>query len=138
MVLEDEAITDWYVVLKRSFGIPDIVSGANAEAAIEGWIREHLESSNMIQADRDDAAKKFMPAIKTLSVSGALDSYVLGALARFFRPLGDKSAAELVVREAFPDVTVFTTDTADALLAVSGEITDRMFDYVESHKFPPE
>jgi len=137
-VLEETAITDWYVVLKRSFGIPDIVSGANAEAVIEGWIREHLESSNMIQADRDDAAKKFMPAIKELAVDGALDSYVLGALSRYFRPLGDRSAAELVVREAFPEVTVLTTETAEALLAVAGEITDRMFDYVETHKFPPD
>jgi hypothetical protein len=40
------------------------------------------------------------------------------------------------VREAFPEVTVLTTETAEALLAVAGEITDRMFDYVETHKFP--
>lgn len=138
MMSEDEAYTDWFVVLKRSLGIPDIVSGANAEAVIEGWIREHLESSNLLQADRDRAAKQFMPAIKELAVAGALDCYVLGGLSRYFRPLGDRTAAELVVREAFPEVTVLTTQTAEALLAVAGEITDRMFDYVESHKFPPE
>ena len=137
-VSEDEAYTDWFVVLKRSLGIPDIVSGANAEAVIEGWIREHLESSNLLRADRDRAAKQFMPAIKELTVAGALDCYVLGGLSRYFRPLGDRTAAELVVREAFPEVTVLTTDTAGALLAVAGEITDRMFDYVETHKFPPE
>jgi hypothetical protein len=135
---EDEAYTDWFVVLKRSIGIPDIVSGANAEAVIEGWIREHLESSNLLQADQESAAKKFMPAIKELTVAGALDCYVLGGLSRYFRPIGNTTAAELVVREAFPEVTVLTTDTADALLAVAGEITDRMFDYVETHKFPPE
>jgi hypothetical protein len=138
VVLEDDAITDWFVVLKRSLGIPDIVSGANAEAVIEGWIREHLESSNLLQADRDSAAQKFMPAIKELAVSGALDCYVLGGLSRYFRPLGDRSAAELVIRDAFPEVTVLTTETAEALLAVAGEITDRMFDYVQTHKFPPE
>jgi hypothetical protein len=33
---------------------------------------------------------------------------------------------------------VLTADTAAALLAVAGEITDRMFDYVETHKVPPE
>jgi hypothetical protein len=137
-VPEETAITDWYVVLKRSFGIADIVSGANAEAVIEGWIREHLESSNLLQADRDSAAKQFMPAIKELAVTGALDTYVLGGLSRYFRPLGDRTAAELVVREAFPEVTVLTTETAEALLAVAGEITDRMFDYVESHKFSSE
>jgi hypothetical protein len=137
-VSEDEAYTDWFVVLKRSLGIPDIVSGANAEAVIEGWVRERLESSNLNQTDRDRAAKQFMPAIKELSVAGALDCYVLGGLSRYFRPLGDRTAAELVVREAFPEVTVLTTDTAGALLAIAGEITDRMFDYVETHKFPPE
>jgi hypothetical protein len=136
--LEDEATTDWYVVLKRAFGIPDIVSGANAEAVIEGWIREHLETTNLLQADRDSAAKKSMPAIKELSVSGALDCYVLGALGQYLRSMGDKSAAELVVGDAFPEVTNLTTETAEALLSVAGEITDRMFDYVESHKFPPE
>ena len=135
---EDEVYTDWYVVLKRSFGIPDIVSGANTEAVIEGWIREHLENSNLLQADRDRAANKFMPAIKELAIAGAFDCYVLGGLSRYFRPLGDRTAAELVVREAFPEVTVLTTDTAGALLALAGEITDRMFDYVETHKFPPE
>jgi hypothetical protein len=138
LVSEDEAYTDWFVVLKRSLGIPDIVSGANAEAVIEGWVRERLESSNLNQTDRDRAAKQFMPAIKELSVAGALDCYVLGGLSRYFRPLGDRTAAELVVREAFPEVTVLTTDTAGALLAIAGEITDRMFDYVETHKFPPE
>jgi hypothetical protein len=137
-VSEDEVYTDWYVVLKRSFGIPDIVSGANAEAVIEGWIREHLENSNLLQADRDRAANKFMPAIKELAIAGAFDCYVLGGLSRYFLPLGDRTAAELVVREAFPEVTVLTTDTAGALLALAGEITDRMFDYVETHKFPPE
>jgi hypothetical protein len=137
VVPDDSAITDWYVVLKRSFGIPDIVSAANAEAVIEEWIREHLESSNLLQADRDRAAKLFMPAIKELAVAGALDCYVLGGLSRYFRPLGDTLAAELVVREAFPEV-MLTTETGEALLAVAGEITDRMFDYVEGHKFPPE
>jgi hypothetical protein len=134
-VPEDETYTDWFVVLKRSLGIPDIVSQASAEAVIEGWIREHLGGSNLLEADRDRAAKKFMPAIKELAVAGALDSYVLGQLSRFFRPLGDRTAAELVVRQAFPEVTVLTTATAEALLAVASEITDRMFDYVETHKF---
>jgi hypothetical protein len=69
---------------------------------------------------------------------GAFDCYVLGGLSGYFHPLGDRTAAELVVREAFPEVIVLTTETAGALLAVAGEITDRMFDYVESHKFPPE
>ncbi len=136
-MLEKTAITDWDVVLKRSFGIPDIVSAANAEAVIEGWIREHLESGNLLEADRDSATKKFMPAIKELAVSGALDCYVLGGLSRYFRPLGDTLASELVLREAFPEV-MLRTETGEALLAVAGEITDRMFDYVEGHKFPPE
>jgi hypothetical protein len=105
---------------------------------IEGWIPEHLENSNLPQAERDRAAKQLMPAIKDLAVAGALDCYVLGGLSRHFSPLGDRKAAELVVREAFPEVAVLTADTAEALLAVAGEITDRMFDYVETHKFPPE
>ena len=130
---EDEAYTDWFVVLKRSLGIPDIVSGANVEAVIEGWIREHLETAIWFRRTEIAAAKQFMPAIKELAVAGALDSYVLGGLTRYFRPLGDRTAAELVVREAFPEVTVLTTETAEALLAVAGEITDRMFDYVETH-----
>jgi hypothetical protein len=29
---------------------------------------------------------------------------------------------------AIPEVTVLTTETAEALLAVAGEVTDRMFD----------
>ena len=112
MVSEDEAYTDWFVVLKRSLGIPDIVSGANVEAVVERWIREHLESSDLLQADRDRAAKQFMPAIKELAIAGALDATCSG-ISRYFRPVGDRPAAELVVREAFPEVTVLTTETAE-------------------------
>jgi hypothetical protein len=135
---EESAVADWNLVLRRSFGIPDIVSKANAVAAIEGWIRTQLESSNLIQSDKESAAEKLVPAVITVAARGDLDHYVLSNnLTHYLRPVGT-TPAEIVVREMYPDWGVYTTETAQSLLAVAAEIVEQMVDYVERHKFSPE
>ena len=94
---EESAFADWNLVLRRSFGVPDIVSGANALAAIEGWIRTQLESSNLIDADKESAAEKFVPAIIAVAERGDLDHYVLSNnLSHYLRPVGT-TPAEIIV-----------------------------------------
>jgi hypothetical protein len=135
---EESAFADWNLVLRRSFGVPDIVSGANALAAIEGWIGTQLESSSLIHADKEIAAEKFVPAIIAVAERGDLDHYVLSNnLSHYLRPVGT-TPAEIVVREMYPEMRDHSTDTAQSLLAVAAEIVEQMVDYVERHKFSPQ
>ena len=135
---EESAFADWNVVLRRSFGVPDIVLEANALAAIEGWIRTQLESSNLNQSDKESAAEKFVPAVIAVAARGDLDHYVLSNnLTHYLRPVGTPPA-EIVVREMYPDWGVYTTEQAQPLVAVAAEMVEQMVDYVERHKFSPE
>ena len=135
---EESAFADWNLVLRRSFGVPDIVLEANALAAIEGWIRTQLESSNLNQSDKESAAEKFVPAVIAVAARGDLDHYVLSNnLTHYLRPVGTPPA-EIVVREMYPDWGVYTTEQAQTLVAVAAEMVEQMVDYVERHKFSPE
>ena len=84
---DQTALTPWTQVLRRSFGIPDIVSESTATAALHGWIYDQLESSNLIDSDKTKAAKTTLKAVLAVAESGGLDYYVLGEIGPHLRAI---------------------------------------------------
>jgi hypothetical protein len=124
----------WSQVLRRAFDIPDIVSDGYALEAIERWIQAHLETPELAEADRKTVAKDLPSAVVAVAASGDLDYYLVGSLAQFL-PTPTSPASEVILRHAYPTLTDFTTEPAQAQLTVVGEIVERVIAYVERHKF---
>jgi hypothetical protein len=124
----------WSQVLRRAFDVPDIVSDDYALEAIERWVQVHLETSELGDADRRTVAKDLPSAVVAVAANGDLDYYLVGSLAQFlFAPTSPIS--EVILHHAYPTLTDYSTESAQAQLTVVGEMIERMIAYVEAHKF---
>jgi hypothetical protein len=124
----------WSQVLRRAFDVPDIVSDVYALDAIEHWVQAHLEAPELHAADKKQLAKELPAAVVTFAAEGGLDYYLVGSLAQFL-PTPTSPAAEVILRNVYPTLPDFTTESAQAQLTVVGEIVERVIAYVETHRF---
>jgi hypothetical protein len=134
VMANDLTEADWSHVLRRAFEVPDIVSDGYALEAIQQWVKAHLETSELSDAEKQKLAEELPAAVVAFAASGGLDYYLVGSLAQFL-PTPTSPAAEAVLQSAYPNLTVDTTESAQAQLTVVGEMVERMIDYVEKHKF---
>lgn len=136
--MQDEtADVQWSRVLRRSFGIPDIVSKENAIKSIQGWICSQLASSNLSDVEQIAVSRDLLTAVFAVAVRGDLDFFVLSSLAQQRVPTNE-TASEIIIQEMDSKAVVSTTDATQSVLAAAEAVVDRMIDYVGRHRFTSE
>jgi hypothetical protein len=129
----------WQALLRRSFGIPDVVSDENATLGIQAWIRERVEETELLEDRKDKAPIDVVRGLLDAAEEGELDPFLMGELGTYPAApvgLGQGSAPEdVVMARAFRDVSGFTSTTARVLRSTCEQLADRLIDYVLRHPF---
>lgn len=117
---------EWVLVVRRSFGIPDLVSNEDAREAIIGSLLEQLQE-NGYQSPTRGAAEPIVDAFIAFGVSGDLDDSLL--------PPGD-AANRLIdkgLSEIDPEHLVFDMmfEYPPEVVAAVQKLLDRVSQYLD-------
>ncbi len=124
---------EWRLALRRSFQIPDMVSEENAVDVLGEWACFGLKSILLIDKDRADAGRELVKVTVEMAARGDLDYFLLSEEMRPYLSSKPRySAAEMVARQAFCDVTDFSTDTGRALINVAHEMVDKLLNFART------
>ena len=126
----------WTLMMRRSFGIPDIVSDETAEKAIQGWIVTQLANSELSDPDRITASCRMYNEVVALGSKGHLDRFLLGDLEAAFQEIEHihhGSPASLIADRVDQGSKWRTTSTRTALEQAGGRLAERLLQYVRDH-----
>ena len=120
----------WILLIRRSLGVPDLISSEAAELYLGEWVMK-IVSSEMVEVDFQtlerwrDAAHSVMDDIATAGAAGYLDDLLVGLSYADF-----DSVATTVTSESLYG--------SHATMDATKHVLERIQDFVSTHRFQAE
>ena len=120
---------DWEQLIRRSFGVPDVIGDDAASRALEGSLNALNAMSKGQQPDDPSMETRILEALAWAGRKGSLDDYLVGL------PEGERLAKDAVHTRIHSETNWSTVEIYGAIEVLTGSAIVQIREFVSRHPF---